>query len=119
MRAAHRDVDSANAIIDGEVVRPAEAGGVALIYAHRSFKGSDRRWFEVTSGGGSDCRREFPQIGERQRLFLYLEPEGLVADENGDSTVQDQILKSDRRSEYPYFPGPREQKLRINFGSKQ
>ena len=107
LKNAHHAIESARAIIDAEVVRPGEGGTVALIYAHRVLKGPDNRWVEVISGTGGDCRREFSRGGERMRLFIYQSPEGLVSYDEGDTRLEDRLLKSDRSKDYPYFAGPR------------
>lgn len=106
---ASAEVKRAFAIIDAEVVR---AGGYdsgpALLYAHRIFKGPQGPWFEVGTNDRDSCAREFPQVGERMRLFLFSGQNGLFAADLfvGDRYV-DRLLKSDRRRQFPYFAGPR------------
>jgi len=107
LKNVRQEIDRATAIIDGEVVRAGSSGSIALLYAHRVLKGPNQHWFYVLSGTGGDCRREFSQVGERARLFLYQDRDGLTADSGMDPSLEDRILRSDRRKLYPYFSGPR------------
>ena len=99
----------ASAVIDGEVVRPGSYGQPpALVYAHRVLKGPDQRWFQVGTNNNDSCAVELPLAGARMRMILSGGPsEYVLYRDQSDARMEDVILGSDRRRDYPYFPGAR------------
>jgi hypothetical protein len=108
-RDARRAIETASAVIDGEVVQAGDySRAPALVYAHRVFKEPpDQRWFKVGTAGGDSCAISLERAGDRLRMILDGGPQEYVLFRDGShAEAEDRILKSDRRKEYPYFNGP-------------
>lgn len=95
----------ADVIMDAEVVVPhTEDGNVAILRAHRVFKGPDQELFEV--GWKTYCDRYFEFRGERMRILLVMSDGVYTSTKlSEDSRRLDWMLGSDRLEDWPYFPG--------------
>ncbi len=104
-RRAREAVRTAPVIIDAEVIRPYVQGKqTALLKAHRIHKGPNQEIFEV--GAPTGCNREFTVEGERTRVLLDGGPDVYFDRDPGLDWQVDRLLKSDRRRDWPYRPGP-------------
>jgi hypothetical protein len=111
-RATRSGLDTATAIIDGEVARPfIEGKQTALVYAYHVLKGPAGPWFEIGFGGGGDCSIALDRAGERSRMILSEGPDiYMLFYDQSDARMQDRLLKSDRRRVWPFREGqPAEQ----------
>lgn len=103
MAAARKTIDEASAIIDVEVVRAARENRPALVYAYRVLKGPRREWFEVASR--DSCDDYLQSVGERVRLILSGGPDIYYSKASGYAILEDRLLGSDRRRDWPYRDG--------------
>jgi hypothetical protein len=104
-RDARLRIESAAAIVDGEVVRPFRRGGEpALVRAHRVLKGPRQDYFPV--GERHSCDYALMEVGQRQRMVLEGGPDlyylGL---DMTDARYEDRLLGSDRRKDWPFRKG--------------
>lgn len=104
-KVARDAVQSATAIIDGEVIRPAIPGRQnALVRAARVFKGPNQTEFEV--GERDSCSILLDQTGERRRMLLVGGPDVYELQNDGaNARYEDRLLRSDRRRVWPYRAG--------------
>lgn len=95
-------IDSAAAVIDGEVITPfKDDRHPAVVRAWRVFKGPRKAEFLV--GRAGPCGWTLDQAGVRARLFLDGGPGTYVARmNNGREELEDRILGSDRRKDWPF-----------------
>ena len=102
---ARNAVHSATAIIDGQVIRPLVQGGApALVRAHRVLKGPQQTEFLV--GEGDSCDEALTTPGERRRMLLHGGPDiYYLAIDIADPRIEDRILRSNRRRDWPYVAG--------------
>jgi len=105
MRAARLRIESATAIVDGEVLRPFRRGGEpALVRAHRILKGPRREYFAV--GERHSCDYALTEVGQRLRMVLDGGPDiyylGLDTTDDRD---EDRLLGSDRGKVWPFRRG--------------
>ena len=104
-RDARADIETSDAIIDGEVIRPyIEGKQTALVRAEHVLKGPKQDVFEIIVT--DSCSYELTNMGERSRMYLVEHQPGLydVIDRGWDR-MKDRILKSDSRKVWPLYPG--------------
>jgi hypothetical protein len=103
--AARRLVDSATAIIDGEVIQPFVPGqAAAMVRVHRRFKGPEQAEYRV--GVLTTCDTPLMRLGERQRMILTGGPDiWFLRMRVTDDGEVDRVLGSDRRVDWPYVQG--------------
>jgi hypothetical protein len=109
LRDVKQAIGNSPALIDGEVVRAGDYGRPpALVYAHRVLKGPNERWFKVGTNNNDSCAIPLTQVGARMRMILWGGPnEYALLRDQSEARIEDKILGSDRRKDYPYFSGPR------------
>lgn len=101
---AHRTVERATAIIDGEVIRPLIPDVQnALVRAHRVLRGPNVETFEV--GEETSCDIALMNVGERSRMLLFGGPDVyFLSVDQSNARYEDRLLGSDRRVDWPYRP---------------
>ncbi len=99
---AKKTITAATAILDGEVVEPADiqADKPAKIRVVRAFKGNVPEFIHVKSF--TSCDIDFTTAGERWRFVLQNGPEiySTWVDYSNARDI-DRLLKSDRRKDWP------------------
>lgn len=101
---AARLLESAAAVIDGEVVRPLTNLEPALVRAERILRGPHQQFFSV--GERNSCDVALTTPGERLRLILVGGPDTyFLPVDYSNAVYEDELLGSDRRSDWPYFEG--------------
>ncbi|HEY0114999.1 MAG TPA: hypothetical protein VGB54_04700 [Allosphingosinicella sp.] len=105
VRDVRRAIDEASVVLDGEVVRPFVRGQHnALVRVERVLRGTAAATIEV--GESDSCSIALEQAGERMRMILSAGPEVyLLYRDQSAARIEDRILRSDRRREWPYWPG--------------
>ena len=103
-REAQELIESATAIVDGEVVRPFSASEPALIRVTRVLKGEDRE--HVMVGERTSCDIALTRVGARLRLILVGGPDVFFLPvDYSNAGYEDRLLGSDRRRDWPYYEG--------------
>ena len=102
---AKNAVERSTLIIDGEVVRPfIDQDHLALVRVVHVYKGSAVDFVEV--GEGDSCTIRLDRVGERSRMLLTDGPETyLLYYDQSNARYEDRILKSDRRTVWPFVEG--------------
>jgi len=101
---AEDSVQSAAAIIDGEVVRPMSGQQNAIVRAAKVHKGPNQTEFEI--GAMGSCHVSLPKQGERYRLLLFGGPDIYYAGYVTGAQYIDEVLGSDRRKDWPPVAPP-------------
>lgn len=101
---ARHVIESATAVVDGEVIRPWTESEPALVRVTRVLKGEARGLVLVDIR--TDCDIVLDRMGERLRLILVGGPEVFFLPVDYSNAVyEDSLLGSDRRRDWPFHQG--------------